>query len=189
MLISTHRNRGRDDEHFLGHHRSHVAPGRPREPGRRPAGRPPTRRCSCSATTSTLAHWQPGDHVIVASNPGLIGRVMYDLPVPANVARDARTRRCRHQVARVRAARARGEALRTPRRRQRRRRSSLRAPRRHATAVSTSRSSRDPTAARPGCTASRAPSSPRAPPMSSWPRDGDAHSQASTQAVSVLRIG
>lgn len=31
------------------------------------------------------AHWQPGDHVIVASNPGLIGRVMYDLPVPANV--------------------------------------------------------------------------------------------------------
>ncbi len=31
------------------------------------------------------AQWRPGDHVIVASNPGLIGRVMYDLPVPANV--------------------------------------------------------------------------------------------------------
>ena len=31
------------------------------------------------------AHWQPGDHMIVASNPGLIGRVMYDLPVAANV--------------------------------------------------------------------------------------------------------
>ena len=31
------------------------------------------------------AHWQPGDHVILASNPGLIGRVMYDIPVPANV--------------------------------------------------------------------------------------------------------
>ena len=32
-----------------------------------------------------LARWQPGDGVVVASNPDLVGRVMYDLPVPANV--------------------------------------------------------------------------------------------------------
>jgi hypothetical protein len=33
----------------------------------------------------SAARWQPGDHVVVASNPGLVARVMYDLPVPANV--------------------------------------------------------------------------------------------------------
>jgi hypothetical protein len=31
------------------------------------------------------AHWAPGDHVIVAANPGLMARVAFDLPVPANV--------------------------------------------------------------------------------------------------------
>ncbi|HEU5309022.1 MAG TPA: NYN domain-containing protein [Acidimicrobiia bacterium] len=32
-----------------------------------------------------LAHWHHDDHVILASNPALISRVMYDLPVPASV--------------------------------------------------------------------------------------------------------
>ena len=32
-----------------------------------------------------LADWRRGDHVIVASNPWLIGEVCFDLPVPCNV--------------------------------------------------------------------------------------------------------
>jgi hypothetical protein len=32
-----------------------------------------------------LAHWHHDDHVILASNPAFISRVMYDLPVPASV--------------------------------------------------------------------------------------------------------
>jgi hypothetical protein len=32
-----------------------------------------------------LAQWQHHDHVILASNPALISRVMYDLPVPASI--------------------------------------------------------------------------------------------------------
>ena len=31
------------------------------------------------------ARWTAGDHVIVAANPGLMGKVIFDLPVPANV--------------------------------------------------------------------------------------------------------
>ena len=33
----------------------------------------------------SVAGWQAGDHVIVASNPGLIRKVMFDLPVPHNL--------------------------------------------------------------------------------------------------------
>jgi hypothetical protein len=32
-----------------------------------------------------VAGWRPGDQVIVASNPGLIRKVMFDLPVPCNL--------------------------------------------------------------------------------------------------------
>ena len=32
-----------------------------------------------------VAGWRPGDHVIVASNPGLIRKLVFDLPVPCNV--------------------------------------------------------------------------------------------------------
>jgi hypothetical protein len=32
-----------------------------------------------------LARWQPGDHVIVASNPWLMAKIAFDLPVPCNV--------------------------------------------------------------------------------------------------------
>jgi len=31
------------------------------------------------------ARWTAGDHVIVAANPGLMEKVIFDLPVPANV--------------------------------------------------------------------------------------------------------
>lgn len=31
-----------------------------------------------------VARWQPGDHVVVASNPGLMAKVVFDLPVPAS---------------------------------------------------------------------------------------------------------
>lgn len=33
----------------------------------------------------TAAGWRAGDQVIVASNPELIGKVVFDLPVPCNV--------------------------------------------------------------------------------------------------------
>ena len=33
----------------------------------------------------TVAAWRPGDQVIVASNRALIGKVVFDLPVPCNV--------------------------------------------------------------------------------------------------------
>ena len=31
-----------------------------------------------------VARWRPGDHVIIASNPGLMREVMFDPPVPCN---------------------------------------------------------------------------------------------------------
>src|SRR5215471_2716370 len=31
------------------------------------------------------ARWKPGDHVVVAANPGLMQKVAFDLPVPANM--------------------------------------------------------------------------------------------------------
>jgi hypothetical protein len=32
-----------------------------------------------------MADWQPGDHVIIASNPSIIREVSFELPAPANV--------------------------------------------------------------------------------------------------------
>ncbi len=31
-----------------------------------------------------VARWRPGDHVIIASNPGLMREIVFDLPVPCN---------------------------------------------------------------------------------------------------------
>ncbi len=31
-----------------------------------------------------IAEWQPGDHLIVASNPGLMRKVVFDFPVPCS---------------------------------------------------------------------------------------------------------
>lgn len=33
----------------------------------------------------SAARWSAGDHMVVAANPGLLAKVMYDLPVAANV--------------------------------------------------------------------------------------------------------
>ena len=45
----------------------------------RPWSSPPSR------ASSPPARWTTGDHVIVAANPGLMAKVAFDLPVPANV--------------------------------------------------------------------------------------------------------
>lgn len=49
-----------------------------------PEARGPRVRAALDAYLE-LARWTPGDHVIVASNPWLIGEVAFDLPVPCNV--------------------------------------------------------------------------------------------------------